>query len=429
MFADNNSIIVVDDRQDDIDRISSVFNKHGIGCRTFQTDGFNYPEKPLKGVKIAFLDINYTNTGDEKAIFGNLLSVIQHFIDKDNGPFVIVFWTTKTEYIERFCEYVNRDVHYTDLPNPMTILPLDKNNFTDENLPSEVDKIYSDPLVKCLFSFYDELIRASDECMYEFTHRLKQPDETWGTSHLFNKRVKDLFSKIAIETLGIENGRKYPDRAIKETLAPIFLHTLLNNGSKVWDNFLEIGDKDKDYFKEIDISDVAPYLNSYIHIETHNIENDARGSVRFIKDENDCFKNMIGLSKEEWVLNNLLNKKKTKIDGEYFIIALEFSAACDYAQGKTRLHKYIMGICLLAENLRTLKPKNIGDNIFSLGFSFIYVDKTVSLLLDFNSVITEEDKNIFGILGDAEFQLKNEIMNVIASKYADHITRIGFNKF
>lgn len=340
-----------------------------------------------------------------------------------------MFWTTKTEYIERFCEYVNRDVHYTDLPNPMTILPLDKNNFTDENLPSEVDKIYSDPLVKCLFSFYDELIRASDECMYEFTHRLKQPDETWGTSHLFNKRVKDLFSKIAIETLGIENGRKYPDRAIKETLAPIFLHTLLNNGSKVWDNFLEIGDKDKDYFKEIDISDVAPYLNSYIHIETHNIENDARGSVRFIKDENDCFKNMIGLSKEEWVLNNLLNKKKTKIDGEYFIIALEFSAACDYAQGKTRLHKYIMGICLLAENLRTLKPKNIGDNIFSLGFSFIYVDKTVSLLLDFNSVITEEDKNIFGILGDAEFQLKNEIMNVIASKYADHITRIGFNKF
>ena len=39
MLAENNSIVLVDDNENDIKRLSSIFADRGIGCRTFQYDG------------------------------------------------------------------------------------------------------------------------------------------------------------------------------------------------------------------------------------------------------------------------------------------------------------------------------------------------------------------------------------------------------
>lgn len=40
MLKDNNSIIVVDNNEKDLQDIAGVFNLHGIGCRTIECDGF-----------------------------------------------------------------------------------------------------------------------------------------------------------------------------------------------------------------------------------------------------------------------------------------------------------------------------------------------------------------------------------------------------
>ena len=80
MLRENNSIIVVDDRQSDLDRIARVFNTYGIGCKTILYDAMSLPQKPLDGIKIAFFDINLQNSGDENAKFATLFDAIKHYI-------------------------------------------------------------------------------------------------------------------------------------------------------------------------------------------------------------------------------------------------------------------------------------------------------------------------------------------------------------
>lgn len=54
-MIENNRIIIVDDADEDLQKLSDVFHKYGIGCKTFRYDGFNFPDTPLKGVRFAFL--------------------------------------------------------------------------------------------------------------------------------------------------------------------------------------------------------------------------------------------------------------------------------------------------------------------------------------------------------------------------------------
>lgn len=54
-MIENNRIIIVDDDEDDLQKLSSVFHTHGVGCKSFLYDGFNFPDMPLRGVRFLFL--------------------------------------------------------------------------------------------------------------------------------------------------------------------------------------------------------------------------------------------------------------------------------------------------------------------------------------------------------------------------------------
>lgn len=433
MFTDNNNIIVVDDDREALDRIAKVFNNHGIGCKLIETDGYDLPDEPLKGVKIAFLDINYNNQGDDNAMFATLLGVIKGVISKDNGPFVLVFWTTNKDKIEAFKSFVNRDRNVDDIAHPISITLMDKTAFDDNSLPEEIDKVYSNPLVKCLFSFTEQLRDASDNCINEiFSHIPK--DEEWGDSSTFSNKFKELFAKIAITTYGMEKGRQFPDKAIKESLVPVFSYSLCTNDNKCWENYLKLNNSSNNQLKKIDIKYISPYLNTIYHIDKDVADNTRRGIVRMVKTDDDRFTNKIGYNKEYWVNTRFL-KDMFKLDDLYELVAIEYSAACDYANNKNRLHKYMMGI-LCSENdyykfieQKKNPSKGIPENIYPLDFVFVHNDNVKGMILDLNSTISEDVNDKSGILGDAIFHFKHELMSKITSIHANHESRIGYSYF
>lgn len=428
MLKDNNSIIIVDNKREDLDRIARIFNQHGIGCRTIECDGFELLPTPLTGVKIAFFDINFTDVGDETAILSALRSVLVATISKDNGPFVLVFWTTNTRLVESFKAFVNRDDTYKDLPHPMHISVLDKAQFEaqPEKLYENIDRICSLPLAKCLISFNEELLIASDSCMHNIT-TLIDVDEPWGEHTKYEKRIKEIFSKISLDTFGNINGRHYPDAAIKESLAPVFLYSLCNNGSTVWKDYLRLDQLSDQEIKGYSIADIAPALNKFYHIDP--IVNDpfARGVVRIIDCDDAEFENRIGYTKSEWALERFLQKKKTPAN-KYAVIAVEYSAACDYANNKNRLHKFMLGM-LIKENDYFKYNNHIAENVLNLCFEFEYKGDKCCLIFDLNSSFNEEENEVFTLLGPPMFRLKNEIMNLIVNSHAEHESRIGISRF
>lgn len=429
MLKDNNSVIVVDNNETDLQAIASVFNLHGIGCRTIECDGFNLLPEPLKGIKLAFFDINFTDAGDETAILSALRSVLVSTISKDNGPFVLVFWTTNSQMVNSFMTFVNRDDTYKQLPKPIYVTTLDKTKFIaqPEQLIDAIDTIYSSNLVKCLFTFNEELQSASDDCMNNIISQI-DVDEPWGESAKFEKRFKEIFAKISIETLGIKNGRIHPDVSIKESLSPLFLYNLCNNGSTVWKDYLKLEQVEEATLKGIDIKAIAPSLNTYYHIDFNVTDAYARGVVRLLNADDDEFENRIGFKKESWVNERFLNGKYIPTKN-YQVVAVEYSAACDYANDKHRLRKFMMGILCQEEDSDKIKNKRIADNIYNIGFTFIYNAEKSGLILDLNSTFNEEEREVFKLLGEPLFKLKHEIMNVITSIHANHESRLGFSCF
>lgn len=429
MLRENNSIIVVDDEEGSLHQISKEFNKFGIGCRTFLCDGFNLPEKPLHGVKIAFFDINYNTTGDDKALFANLKNIIASFVSKDNGPYILVFWTTHPEQVNDFVSFVNRDDGYKDIANPIDIKTLDKTKFAlDENLLQDLEAICSSPLATCLFSFQEEMLEASTDC-FEKLMSFAKSDEEWGKHDKFEKKIKELFSRIAYESSGFLNGRSSPDKAIKEAVAPILLYHLLTNGSISWANYLNISEKEVEFFKNIEIDHIAPHLNSYFHIDPIVTDSQARGVVRYIDCDDNYFETRMGFSKDKWV-REIFFDKKANLSGSYDIIAIGISAACDYAQNKIGTHKYIIGILLDDADYKNIakKCRTISESLAPL-FLFHFNGNNKGIIINNNMMISEENTDIFGILGTPKFLLKHEILNFIIDRLASHISRLGFTKF
>lgn len=431
MLDTNNNIIIVDDSADDLGYLAKVFNSYGIGCRTFQYDEFETLEKPLENVKLAFFDVTLTDAGDDNAKMAVLRDALKSYISKSNKAFVLVFWTRNPEYKERFIDFVNRSEDKEEVPKPICIETIDKIEFLDHDVEirQRLSDLMDEEIVRCLFSFDSELKQASDKSLDEFLNLIDFPDD-WGKNDQFIKNIKEVFALIATETFGNKRGTKEPDLAIKEAFGPLFLHHLCKQKSTVWLDFFN-GTNITRVHKFPDAG-IAAKLNTIFHLDSTDGEINARGSVRQIKmgdvGVDELFKNQVGYTINDWV--NTILFKNTKYQGKVKeVVAVEISAACDYSNQKKRTHQYLLGVIISTSIYDQLKNAKLGDACFDLPFTFMYEDEECHLFLHFTFLIAEEEENLFGILGNRLFSLKNEVMNMIGSKHANHIARIGINSF
>lgn len=431
MLETNNSIIIVDDRDQDLQYLSRVFCKYGIGCRTFLYDEFDTIKEPLENVKLAFFDVILTDAGDDNAQMAVLRDAIKSYISLNNKAFALVFWTNKPEYKERFIEFINRSDDKYEVPKPLCIEVIDKNKFLehDDEIQQRLSDLMDDKIIKCLFSFDSELKHASDKSLNEVLGLIDFPDD-WGKNEQYVKNIRNVFALIAIETLGGKRGKKEPDLAIKEAFGPLFLHHLCNIDSTVWKDFFDGLNITR--IREFPNPEIAANLNTIFHLELSPKEQNARGCVRRIKMDDaeidELFKSVVGYNVNEWV--NAVLLKDTKFQGEVKeLVALEISAACDYSNMKKRTHKYLLGIIVPKAVQEQIKGVPLGDAFYDLPFGFMYDEEECHMFLHLNFLIIEEESAIFKLLGNCLFSLKNEVMNMIGDRHARHISRIGINSF
>jgi len=440
MLAENNRIILVDDSADDLRRLTDVFNKRGIGCKAIQYDGIEFPDEPLTGVRMVFMDINLSNSGDRNSQFAVLADALRKYVSKANTYFVLVFWTTHVDYIEEFKVFVNRDAAAEEVPKPILVVPLDKSEFVDaeDALEDKLSQIFNEKLVKCLFPFDDDIQMAANKCLTDIVS-LAPFEDRWGENTLFETNVRNLFSKIAIGYYGLKPAKANPDKAIKEVIAPSFLYDLSQINQNSWKDFLEMEGKTDDELKGISFSgdNTSAKLNTIFNIDPCIEDDEARGSVRKIKTDDEAknyFDNAFALSMDEFIKTKTVPLKEDKDDkfvNESILVAVEISAACDYSNDKPRLHRYMLGVLSKRKVFNDCrnKSKKEGDHIFIVPFDFIYNGEVYCLLFNLNYTFNEEKTELFGKLGDKLFRFKSEFMNSVSEQYAQHISRIGYASF
>lgn len=430
MLEENNSIIIVDDVPDDVDRITNIFNEHGIGCRGFVYDSVDLIDEPLKNVKLAFFDICLSTTGNDIEQFTILCEAIKSYVSCENRDFVLAFWTSKPQMIEDFKKYIN-EREILDMPKPIAIKAIDKHQFIGhaDRLQQTLSDLMEDPIVRCLFSFESELKSAANQSLRDVLQLIEFPD-AWGDSALYIENIKQVFAKVAIETFGKLRGSKTPDLAIKEAFAPLFTHYLCQNNSSVWADLF--GEQDIAEIKNFPNDTIVAQLNSLFHVDLSANEVNSRGSIRKIEREdesfNNIFKDQIGYAPNDWISSVLLNGNNIE-DKVIEMIALEYSAACDYSNAKERTHRYMLGAIISEENIRKKIKNKLSNAVFMLPFKFMYRGQVCTILLHFNFSINEEESSPNKILGERLFSLKSEVMNMICDSHANHISRIGITCF
>lgn len=433
-MIESNRIIIVDDVEEDLQKLSDVFHKYGIGCKTFRYDGFNFPDTPLKGVRFAFFDIHLAQSPENKTIFSTLKDAISKYISKENGKYVLMFWSNRTELVQDFIEFINRtDDEFKAKLKPITLEILDKNEFInpDSDLETKLNTILSNDIVECLIKFDEAVLLAATQTLDNILSIIPFTDQ-WGKTDQFSSDCKAVFSKIAEVSYGFTQAKKNPDAAIKEAITPVFESILKQNNNSCWKKFLTpLRDARNSSELKFPMSVSTAKLNSIFHIDNYNIghrDKTERGALCLIEKDkvDEVFNNIIRMKFLDWFSLTFpgLNKADRKLSK---VIAIEISAACDYAQAKKRTNKYVLGAIIPEECISRLNTEKTGEYLFVIPFSFEMEGKNYKIGLNLNYTIVEQDNLLF--LDHPILILNKEIMDFIGSKYANHISRLGITCF
>lgn len=451
MFELQNRIIIVDNNKAELETLGKSFFENGIGCRTFLYDeAYN---APLENVRIAFFDINltaknvdhkYDNSADlikhNSAIFNDLANALNLYISKDNGPFVLVFWTANKDVVNAFVEYMqdpNRGFQNT--ASPIFISYIDKDEFMQQEsslLSQKVISLFNDDKIKFLFDFEHKASLAGEKTINRI-YNIIPKDSKWSETTILFDNLSKILSKIAASTLGFAHSKENPSKAVYEGLIPILNNELTSIESDVnWNILLAPLFAAASYDKIVSPDDlIQRKVNSVFHIENSNGNKDVRGAVIKIDKGNSALllslniPNINAWFNEIIPFNNDKDAIKTQVRNNSTLIALEISAACDFSNKKDRINKYILGFVTPCINVKDdiAKHRRIESSYHVGGTNFHFANNDFQLWLNLNFVFgTKADDNR---LGETMFVLKKEIMDMVGNKYASHISRIGITSF
>ncbi len=430
-MIENNRIIIVDNEKEELNQLRDVFYKHGIGCKGFLYDGFEFPEAPLTGVRFAFFDIKLSQSADANSI---LKDAISKYISTENGPFILVFWTKVTEEIAAFKDFINRtDDSFRQKIKPILVTSVDKVEFlsAESDLDAKIQEILSSDLVKCIFKFDESVLEAATKTLNAIISTINVSDN-WGEQTNFDKACRLVFSKIAESTFGLAQAKLEPDLALKESLAPIFKHLLCQNQDDYWKEYLTPL-QNANHSTDISFPDgfSLEKLNSIYHIDTARMEHKRisdRGAVcTFAQhDKEEVFNSLFHVHYQAWLSDSF--KKLSDVDSSNIqLIAVEFSAACDFSQNKDRTNKYILGIMVPSCYGKKLRHEKLKEQIFLLPFDFCYNNENYTIALNLN--YTFNLPKTPNVLNGPVFVLSKESMDMLGLQYSSHISRIGITSF
>jgi hypothetical protein len=429
MVKPQSKIIVIDNNPDHLELLAEVFHKNGIGCLPILYDQLTPPSKPCKNVRLAFFDINLRDISisNEKEIFNDLANAINDYIDKDNGPFALIFWTQNAKLIPNLKKYIFE--RRPETPKPYLIKSIDKHEFYPNNgsLENFISDLLSAPTLDLLFDFEEHAQQAASKTINSIYKSIPNNDD-WGDNTVFDKNFELIFSKIAIASLGFHHAKENPDKAIYEALGPATLNLLVNSSNSAkWKGYLKLlADAKKetqpDYPDNFDSSE----LNTIFHIDfVENISKISRGAVVSIEN-GDAFSKYFEKDYSSWFSSLLPGlDKKARVESKLF--AVEISASCDFAQKKPRTYKYLLGVLIKDELFSSLNNEKRPQYLFELDGSYSIAGEKMKICLNLNYVFSAKESD--EKLGSPLFIFKKEIVDMIGNRYANHVSRIGITSF
>jgi hypothetical protein len=380
-------VIVIDDEEKDALPIMKDLAKRGIPSAFFNgaADDNERVNRKITGVRLAILDMDLgwggtSDKGKAAALVGYLGSILS----SGNGPYGVLAWTNHPELIKEFENYAFVD---TSLPRPIFTMQLTKaeckkrGKFKLDLISKKLEaKLRAFTPLLLLEAWEEECFNAATEVtntLSKLADNNKSDLVQWRESWKLN------FLQL-IRTLAEAEVERNLDGstclgAFYDILNPLHADRMDSKKGVLSHRFIK---KVAEILTVSGITDVKrkSMLNSMLHLSFERLESLAPGNVYLLSSENMS----AGFVSLERLLIDLINPVKDttgKIDktNEFIkgilpklkLVAVEVSAACDYAQKNVRLARFIEGV-LVREDLAD-KFKRVSDGFISR-FGPVFLD-------------------------------------------------------
>lgn len=460
-------IILVDDNQDYLDQLNRAFALSGLSCLPILYErnnpnnetGIDHVISDTKHARIIVLDINLRESLDTQNA-KNLYPTIEKVLEKLNpiGPYYLIFWSRYNNLPEQIITLLSARSKNVIMA-PIGWGYLDKTEFQNENNPGELrDKLLERIDDVCIFRL---LLEWEDRTNHAASHTLSDlykiaatPSDNGWKMEETKKKLITLVTHIAHESVGHKNSKDSANHAVETGLLPILEDNLLGMTSdedsdslnEKWGKCLEkLGDtRTIDALSKEDISG----LNTFYNLEEvpEGYPKCKRGVFVTLSggvvDDQNSFDSLFGkdntckkLVTEEFLFNTNVRDKKFRKEARKKIILgwLEVGAACDHAQHKNRLHRYLFSALvpskyleMVCDNSKSKMSLKAHDGIYRSPL-FQYKKEQYVLLASFRYTSGLHSDSY--VLDKPIFRLKEQIINEIAFAWSKHSIRPGITSF
>lgn len=413
-------VVIIDDRREEIEPLIDVLSQRNIPLLYFDGAPASFPDKPMNGIRIIFLDLCMYGLFEVEEVTSNATNIISKTISDKNGPFLLIIWsTTGDAYIKTLKEKLSKQGI-----NPEVIISLSKGEYFTtktsaiaqslQDISDSIDKSKIDSEEK------ENLLKKLRELMFSSGNTDEKEFVKAGYEKL-SKAIDEAIIKAGILSLFVawENAIQKSTRVLVSNVYSVVssalepeerLKAIANSLAYKWFDKYRYYDASPEQKLQAAVSELNDFFSYFYESETRNIADDI--SVKFEegnKDALDNYKAKINTWKlirfngknetpggvfidKEHSFNiiafasapkeDTINSIKTQLEGlsilEY--IYMNINGECEHTQNKTHFMKTVPGIIVEEQAYHIALSKKLRERI--------------------------EDTDNFSVLGPFEYQKK-----------------------
>lgn len=454
MITRTTNVVVIDDLYDEVKPLLRMLNHEGIGLVYYNgTNYIEFPARPLKGVRLLFLDFVLGTDGQSsRNKISTLMGVVKKVISEDNGPYIILAWTKHDvpadDLLALFKEEILKDPQF---PQPVVIVNLEKNKCMNNpnTINKKLNEKFGDENILKVILYWENYARDALCDVTGILSDISKPVVTDGQSFdnysaNWNAQLERHIFRIAETSLGRNIGADRNLLVAAQLALTVPFHdcaeTLIKKNTRYNKELAEkiISHKNEQY----NLAEKAG-MNTFFLLASQEIDKNIQpGNIykfndvfRKIKCRNkNCYYNKIKLTKQgiaqEFYWGSIRTYgNKSVLLKKVIPILLEITPECDYVQKKWKTPNLVLGI---------LWPESFGNALSanSKDHKPDYVYKSLPVKYQ-NEVyyLTFNAHHIFNIgfrvFGSVEPILKarKELLVDIQQWFSGHISRPGKTEF
>ena len=407
---------IVDDDYDDAKALIQILSSKGVSVAYYSGEPKDFPISPTGGIRVLFLDLWLDGATEAKTRMSKLVHVLKELIGKENGPYLIIAWTSHEEDLDDLKETI--DVNVSDFMRPIKCLTIEKQKV-------KIDSMYDSGKI---LNLIEDAIKGYPALEFLMSWELFSIDSVRRTTNLLTREkgdsdedVRCLIQGLAQSEVG-DMASGDPSLAVMSSvfvLNKILLDELDSNASSGRFHLSNISAPCGDTNGMDDTA--RETFNRKLNIRLSVSNSSPPGTVFAIDGET---VQQARLDSPDMHLEKGQTCTSTKV-------LVEVSPFCDYSNGKREILRFLPGY-LFESDEGSGKPKfkNKGQTGYIYCSDPFRLEGSKRLWLSLNMrYFFTSDGSILDKLGKPKFTIRETMLIDIQHRLANHISRVGVDSF